>query len=120
MPRLRLEMPITEWKQEICSDLENKFCPKAMEVCETMISGLKEFNVQETILLDFLDQAEIYGPLIIKFWQRCKENPEILHNFIIRGGKLYDYKYVVEEILRKRYDNYIEDIAKISLSILAI
>mgnify|MGYP001164395846 FL=1 len=120
MPRLRYNMPITEWKQEICSDSEDKFCPKAMETCETMISGLKKFNVKETILLDFLDQAEIYGPFIIQFWKRCKENPETLYNFIIRGGKIYDYKYVIEEISKKRYDNYIQDIARIPLNILAI
>jgi hypothetical protein len=100
MGRLRWGMTIKEWKEEICKDHRKNLVSEALETCESMVSCLKEFNVEEAIFLDFLDQAEIYGDAILVLWNFCNEDAETLYFFTLGRNKLYSDNCVIEYIIK--------------------
>lgn len=113
MGRLRWGMTIKEWKQEICKDYKGSPVPEALETCESMISSLKDFNVEEAIFLDFLDQAEIYGDATLLLWNFCNEDAETLYFFTLGRNKLYNDNCVMEYIIN-RDKGFFTDMSNIS------
>ncbi len=113
MGRLRWGMTIKEWKEEICKDHRKNLVSEALETCESMVSCLKEFNVEEAIFLDFLDQAEIYGDAILVLWNFCNEDAETLYFFTLGRNKLYSDNCVIEYII-KRDKGFFLDMSNIS------
>lgn len=113
MGRLRYRMTIEEWKKEICKDYNKNLVPEVLEACESMISCLKEFQIEEAVFLDFLDQAEVYGEAILVLWNFCNEDAKTLYFFTLGRNKLYNDDSVIEYIT-KRDKGFFLDMSSIS------
>jgi len=94
---LRWKMTVDDWKKEISKS------SKALKTCQEIIDKSKNLNIEETEILDFLDESEIYGDLVIDFWQICEKNPEKVMLLIFGMKKFYDPKNLTTFILKKDY-----------------
>lgn len=103
MGRLRWGMTLESWTRELAKNSKGEISSKSLKTYEDIIDKSKKFGIEESKVLDFLDQSEIYEDLIVDFWQICDKNPEKILFFIFGMKKLYDPKNLPFFILKKDY-----------------